>query len=179
MKKIRLYGCPKEMVETYKMLSSTTKVEVSPITDNDLDRTMNEIFMHDCQFEENVILEEMFMIFQGFTPDEMLNYLNILKEHNVPYGGIKIIETDHNKNWKLRDLFSEVLLEHELFKKSEILKQVLISTSNVNTDKLNEDDKTKFKELLMKGYMMLQNPSRDLENIDSCTREIMNYLKKM
>ncbi len=179
MKKIRLYGCPKEMVETYKMISSTIKVDISSIVDSDLNKTVNEIFACDSQFEENKNCEEMFMIFQGFSPDEMLNYLNVLKEHDVPYGGIKIIETEHNKNWKLADLFNEVRLEHEIFKKSEILKQVLMATSNVNLDKLSDDDKTKFKELLMKGYMMLQNPSREQEIIDTCTREIMNYLKKM
>ncbi|MEG0170363.1 DUF3783 domain-containing protein [Anaerorhabdus sp.] len=179
MKKIRLYGCPKEMVESYKNLSSLTKVNVSTIRDEDLNKTLEEVFIEESVFEENSIYEEMFMIMQGFTTETMMDFLNKLKEMDVPFGGIKIMQTEHNKTWKLLDLLNEVKKEHELFQKSEVLKQVIMSTSKVSLHSLSEKKQIEFKEQLMKSYMILQSPERTLDQVESCIRDCLSLLKEI
>ncbi|SJZ33740.1 DUF3783 domain-containing protein [Anaerorhabdus furcosa] len=179
MKKIRLYGCPKEMVDTYKELSKITGVEVSSLCDCDLDKTLEEAFVIDSTFEENKVFDEMFMMMQGFTTEDMLEFLNKLKELEVPYGGIKIMQTEHNKTWRLHDLFEEVKKEHELFQKSEVLKQVIISTSKVDLHSLDEKKQTVFKEQIMKSYMILQSPERTLEQVEENIHACLSLLKEI
>ncbi|MEG0177591.1 DUF3783 domain-containing protein [Anaerorhabdus sp.] len=179
MKKIRLYGCPKEMVESYQRITPITKVEVSSINDDDLSMTLEESFKIDNDYHENSIYEEMFMIMQGFDTVAMMAFLNKLKELDIPFGGIKIMQTDHNKDWKLMELFKEVKQEHELFQKSEVLKQVLMSTNNIKLHSLSEKKQVIFKETLMKGYMILQSPDRTLEVVEGSIKEILSLLKEI
>lgn len=179
MKKIRLYGCNENTVNTYKMIAENNNIEFSSLPDAALGLALHEVFLQPFEYEENKVFNQMFMLFQGFTKDDMVKFIEHLKEHEVPYGGIKVVETDHNMNWKVEDLFKEVLMEHELFQKSEVLKQVIMSANQVNLHSLSEEKQKIFREQLMRAFMILQTPNRDLEMVDSCIKETLNLLKEI
>lgn len=177
MKKIRLYGCTKTMVETYKKLFDQKEVEICSISDKDIEKTVHDIFLISSEYEENGVFEDMFMLFQGFTPDSMSHFIGQLKEMEVPFGGIRILETQHNKDWRLCDLFNEVKQEHDLFQKRAVLKQLILSANQIKVETFPIEIQASYKENLMKSYMVLQNPKSHGDEIGKCIDDTVNLLK--
>lgn len=180
MKKICFYGCKEEIVYAYKLLCNKHNIEVVILSDDDLDKPLEEVFkIQDFHFADNEAFEDMFMLMDEIDRELMLKLLDEFKSEGIPFGGIKIIKTVPNAKWKISDLFKEVIREHEIFKKNEILKQLIVSANDINKGKLSHEQITKMNEVLLQGYMVMQSNEKNIELIDASIENILELLKEI
>lgn len=178
MKKVCFYGCKEEIVYGYKLICNKHNIEVIALSDNDLSKTLEVVFEdRDFHFQDNEEFNEMFMLMNGIDRELMMKLLDEFKDEGIPFGGIKIMKTVHNYNWKVRNLFEEVVKEHEIFKKNEILRQMIVAANDINKVKLSHEQVTKMNEVLLQGYMVMQTNEKNIEQIDASINNILSFLK--
>lgn len=110
--------------------------------------------------------KEEFIFMCNLCENEMNEMSQQMKAKGINFKGIRAILTQHNKDWRLIDLFDEVMADHEMFNLIDEL-QKLIKMSNVfHKDDFSLELWQPYEQALMDSYMYLQKRDFNLESLN-------------
>lgn len=176
MKKIVLYNVSEDIVDRYKNIKEFNDIVFSRIFDEDLETIINDLFKLEDHNGTNLKFEKSYMLMEGISPDD-LTYINkVLKENDLSFKGIKVMKTDHNKEWTLKALLDEVTEEDEVMSRVTILRKLIISTNDLDLNKYDEDLSFGLKQALMNGYVLIKSKDLQIDKLDEAIRNIQYFL---
>ncbi len=183
MKKILIYDSnPKERTEVLD-LCNTLEIECFCIGDDSLELSFEEalnIQENDCS-EANEYLKQ-FLLMQGFSKEEFLALDEKLMELNLSDSLIKISLTEHNGSWILRNLFAEVEKEDRLYKKIEILRNLLDECNRLDYSLSSNEQRLSIQDNFLHAFILLNSRKINEEDVDNSIHlleeQIKNYKNK-
>jgi len=179
MKKIVLYNVEEELLEKYRSIEEFKDIKFSRVFDEDLDKTVNDLF----ELEKNIgncgAFEKSYMIMSNISSDD-LNFINkTLKEYNLVFNGIKVMKTQTNKEWALKALLEEVSEEHEIVTRVFKLRKLIKSTNDMDLSKYEEPLSFGLKQALLNGYILINSKDINVDKLDEAIENINHFLKAM
>lgn len=123
--------------------------------------------------------KEEFIFMCHLSEAEMNEMSALMKEKGIQFKGIRAMLTKHNKDWRLVDLFDEVMADHEMFNLIDEL-QKLIKMSNVlNKEDFSSDKWQPYESQLMESYMYLKKREFDLQSIQERIAELKKTMNAL
>lgn len=179
MKKIVLYNVEEELLEKYRSIEEFKDIKFSRVFDEDLDKTVNDLF----ELEKNIgnceAFEKSYMIMSDISKDD-LNFVNkILKKYDLEFNGIRVMKTQINKDWTLKALLKEVSEEHEIMTRIFKLRKLIISTNDMDLNKYEEPLSFGLKQALLNGYVLINSKDINIDKLDEAIANIKQFLKAM
>lgn len=178
MKKIVLYGSGEETIKAVREAAAELGMHVFLTSDACLDMTLGEVFDSGCdQAGAADAFEHEYMLAEGIEVEELIALMRRLRSAGTEYEGIKVMRTETNQYWKLKDLFSHTAEEHRIVQKARVLQQILKSTNDIELSKLAEEEAAPLKEAMMASYFLLKSGEYTAEQLDAASAELMAALK--
>lgn len=177
MKKILFYQLEDIQKQVYPSIAKRLGYTMISLDDNDLDKSLKDLFT----VEENHrgICEEFqdsFFVMNEMTTQDLMILLDAFQTAKMPYKGIKVMRTETNENWTLRELFQETSQEHQMFQNVKLLDQLLKSSNTVDLFLLKEEDREHFKQTLMSSFLLLKSGQFTKEELDRAIQEMKDAL---
>ena len=119
------------------------------------------------------------MIMQDLTKEDLMDFLRRTKEKGLEFEGIKIMRTENNASWLLKDVFLETKSEHETMKRVFVLQQIMKSCNEIDLSAVEEDSKGEFANALMDAYMLLQMGEYDAAQVEAASARLMEAMRKI
>lgn len=124
-------------------------IDYSYLIESDLNVKMNELLEKTNVDIQNISFKYPFVFMHEYSEEEMNEITHSLKSNQV--NAIYAVSTPHNLQWTLKDLFNELLEEHEIFQTMNELQELMkefIPNMNQNQE---------IKMMLMEAFIVLQN----------------------
>lgn len=177
MKKILYYRLDETEQNVYPKLLKRLGYQMLACNDNDLDTTLEELFLR----EESSIgscerFEHSYFIMSGMTKEDLQVVLDAFQTAKLPYKGIKVMRTETNAKWTLRELFAETASEHEMFQNVKLLDQLIRSCNVVDITLMEENEREKFKQVLMDAFILLKSGMYTNEELQEAIRNLKDVL---
>ncbi|MCR4949698.1 MAG: DUF3783 domain-containing protein [Solobacterium sp.] len=178
MKKIVCYGSGDETLQVIRKAAEELGVQVFLISDACLDMTLGEVFDAEADLPGSAdAFEHEYMLAEGIEVEELISLMRKIRSAGEEYEGIKVMRTETNQYWKLKDLFSHTAEEHRTVQKARVLQQILKSTNDIDIAKLAEEEAAPLKEAMMASYFLLKSGEYTAEQLDAAAAELMTALK--
>jgi len=177
MKKVLLYGLEEEESSRIQGILAKHDIATYILNDEVLEETVEKAFdLEDDTNNSHTVFEEAFFICQELTLEELLNLLKEIEADGKEFDGIKIMRTENNASWTLRDLMFNAKEEYEAARKAIILEEMIRNCDQLDLSSLNHEEMEEFKENLMSAFITLK--SGDFTNAQ-ITREIDKLKESM
>ena len=177
MKSLAFYNLSDELFEKIVNIEELKEFHFNRIYDENLNTHVKDVFLLDTFSGECKVYNKTYMIMDGLNVDDIKSLSNIFLENKIEFKGIKILHTEKNSDWSLKDLFLEVNAEDRIFQLNQKLREVLISLNDYDLSKYPEEKTFALKKSLMDGFLILNNKSASIELIENAINNI-NYLKE-
>lgn len=103
-------------IENYYSIISICKlmnIELYEIEDHMIHLKIKDLLNKKVKKRKNKSLAMPLIVFSGFTPENIDNLLNALKNGNVPFIPLKASVTATNLNWSFEQLYEHILNEYQ------------------------------------------------------------------
>lgn len=103
-------------IENYYSIISICKlmnIELYEIEDHMIHLKIKDLLNKKVKKRKNKSLAMPLIVFSGFTPENIDNLLNALKNGNVPFIPLKASVTATNLNWSFEQLYEHILKEYQ------------------------------------------------------------------
>ena len=118
MKKILLYGVNDETADQYQTLAANSSIAMYIINDSVLDTSVEKLFeINDDLDNQHADFENAYMVLQEIEVNELVLLLKQMTSIGKPFEGIKIMRTESNNQWSMRELFMQAEREYNVTKK--------------------------------------------------------------
>lgn len=124
-------------------------VDYSYLNESNLNMNMNELLQKTNVDIQDISFQYPFVFMHEYSEEEMNAITYALKSNQV--NAIYAVSTPYNLQWTLKDLFNELLEEHEIFQTMNELQELMkefIPNMNQNQE---------IKMMLMEAFIVLQN----------------------
>ena len=142
-------------------------IDYSYLNELDLNEKMDDLLNKtNLKFQE-ISFKHPFVFMHEYSEEEMNHITSHLKSNQI--NAIYAVSTPYNLQWTLKDLFNELLEEHEIFQTINSLQSLMkefIPFMNGNQ---------KIKNLLMEAFIVLQN--KDLNQMKQMIQKLNNTKK--
>lgn len=177
MKSLAFYNLNDELFSKLVNIEELNEYRFNRFYDEDLSSKVKDVFLVNSFNGECKLYDKTYMIMDNLSVDDIKSLSNIFLKNNIEFNGIKILHTEKNSEWSLKDLFTEVNEEDKLFKLNQRLREVLISLNDYDLSKYPEEKTFALKKALMDGFLILNNKSAGVELVENAINSI-NYLKE-
>lgn len=103
-------------IENYYSIISICKlmnIELYEIEDHMIHLKIKDLLNKKVKKRKNKSLAMPLIVFSGFTPENIDNLLNALKNGNVPFIPLKASVTATNLKWSFEQLYEHILKEYQ------------------------------------------------------------------
>lgn len=152
-------------------IQDALNIETIDVTHVNEEAVLGDIICGNCSYDHSS-LTGSFIIMNECSEEEMNQISALLKSHGEH--PIQIVVTQHNKQWKIKDLIEEVNQEHALFSKMNELGQYMRKLNDAKDLRLNNEDK----ETIMEAFSLFQKKEISLEKIDTAIVKMKQLLAK-
>ena len=175
MKKV--IGYTKNTDERLKALFESHGIGLVYVQDECLDKKISDLFeMSDSSCKGGCEYPDV-MVMQDITTVDLDMFEDWCNEAHLSFDGIKVLRTDTNANWTLKELIHEVTLEHETIGKLSELQNAVNGLMTVNVGKLPASLKMSYNQLIME-VMGVMNREASVNEINSCLNKVNDFLRK-
>lgn len=174
MTKILLYIHDEDIFNLMEKVAKESNYEVLRIDDSYLNMRLGELFLEKNNSYNNHSYINDYLFMSGLTTEDLIDYLNKLRELGLEFEGIKVMETDTNKEWLLEEVMKETEKEHQVMQKINILQALMRSCNEMDLSVASD----KLKKNLMNAYLLLQSGEIGLEAVNEAINGIMEALKE-
>ncbi|MEG0737518.1 MAG: DUF3783 domain-containing protein [Longicatena sp.] len=184
MEKIAFYGGTQGDEE--KILDVITKqgMKALPIHDEDLFQSVGAIFGYEGFEKEDSSgeitgLDDAFMILDGVSDEQITSLNQALKEANIAFVGAKAMVTQHNKEWRLLDLFKEIQSEHAYFKAYAAFKVTLLEVNQFQQANYTPESWVIFQGAMLEAYLTYQAQTGDTQEIIEAHQQLQTAIQQL
>lgn len=180
MKKILLYDASGIDVQTVREICNLFETEFVYIGDKTLGLSFEEALkLNEDDLSEKKPFQHSFLLLQGFTKDEFLAFDTKLNEKDISSQLIKISLTEHNGSWILENLFKEAEKEDRLYKKIEILRNLLDECNRLDYSVSSLDERAVCQDQLLHAFILLYGGKINEEDVDNSIHLLEEQIKKI
>ena len=173
-----LYGLDDHSADKTQILLEQNGIAAYIVGDDVLDQPLSALLKAEEDFDgRHQAFDCSFMVFDGIDVNELIRTLSYLREHGAEFDGVKIMRTDANSDWVLKELFTHTRREHELARKAMILQEMIASCNGINLTDADTKAKTEFKKALMEAFMLLKSGQYTDEAMDRAIRNLSSSMK--
>ena len=178
VKKILIYGLDEPIADKTQNILERQGIAAYVFGDDVLDQTVDSVFSAEEDFDgRHQAIPQSFMIFDGFDLNGVLSTLDILRRMHAEFEGVKVMRTELNSNWKMKDLLNRTSDSFEVSKKAIVLNELIQSCNGIDLSDGDAKARTDFKKALADAIKMLQSGSYTCEQIDRITVNLTNAMK--
>ncbi len=178
VKKILIYGLDEAEADKTQAILERIGIAAYVIGDDVLDEKVNRVFETEEDFGgRHLEFPKQYMLFDGFDLNGVMSVLDLLSRNRADFDGVKIMRTDTNSEWKMRDLLTHTAKSFEVGKKTLILDEVIRSCNGIDLSEADGKVRTEFKKSLTEALKLLQSNAYDVEQIDRVTSNLVNAMK--
>ncbi len=183
MKKILLYDSNPDEREMVLNLCNSEEIECFYTGDNSLDLCFEDALdIYENDDSEINAYTKHFLLMRGFSKEEFLKLDEKLMELNLSDSLIKISLTEHNGGWLLKNLFKEVEKEDRLYKKIEILRNLLDECNRLDYSLNSNEQRLAIQDNFLHAFILLNSRKINEEDVDNSIHlleeQIQNYKNK-
>lgn len=183
MKKIVVYDSNLSERKEVSKLCDAFGIECFYIGDNYLDFCFTDALkIQENDKSEAIKYTKHFLLMQGFSKEEFLALDEKLMEFNLSDSFIKISLTEHNGSWMLKNLFEEVEKEDRLYKKIEILRNLLDECNRLDYSLSSNEQRLAIQDNFLHAFILLNSRKINEEDVDNSIHlleeQIQNYKNK-
>lgn len=124
-------------------------VDYSYLNESNLNMNMNELLQKTNVDIQDISFQYPFVFMHEYSEEEMNAITYALKSNQV--NAIYAVSTPYNLQWTLKDLFNELLEEHEIFQTMNELQDLMKELMPI----MNQNQEIKM--MLMEAFIALQN----------------------
>lgn len=121
--------------------------------------------------EDTAVVQDELMAFYGFSNSRLNQFLQAYRQKGIEPVALKAMVTEHNRDWRLVDLFGELKREHALFQKLERLQQL------IGQGIAMQDRPPELEHCLSEGRTLLQSGEPDDVKLGVLINKLEEYLK--
>lgn len=165
-----IYLYDQKNIESLKNILKSYNITYSLIGDEDLDKTVIDLFEKKEISIKQKIYSFNFILFKNNNRDTITNFYNDCKKQGILFTH-KAILTIHNANWKLNDLLIEINEEHHFFQKWEYLHALLKEANNLNPNAFTKESYEPYKTAFLKAYIYTKTMP-DKNQIDTIIQDL-------
>ncbi len=178
MKKILLYGLNDETADQYQTLAANNSIAMYIINDSMLDTSVEKLFeINDDLDNQHADFENAYMVLQEIEVNELVLLLKQMDSIGKPFEGIKIMRTESNRQWSMRELFIQAEKEYNVTKKAMVLQELIRSCNGLDVSELDPHQRNEFKDGIMNGYMLLKSGEYDEDALNAAIAVLSENLK--
>ena len=178
MKKILIYGLDETEADKTQAILERIGIAAYVIGDDVLDEKVNRVFETEEDFDgRHQEFPLSYMLFDGFDLNGVMSVLDLLHRNRQDFDGVKIMRTDTNSSWKMKDLLTHTAESYEVGKKTLILDEVIRSCSGLDLSEADGKVRAEFKKSLSEALKLLQSNAYNAEQIDRVTVNLVNAMK--
>lgn len=171
---ILLYHLNEEMPKggQLRKLAENMGIKAVTIAEKDLGQKLGALALsgHSSETTESYsgpAPQDELMIFCGFSRSCLDRFLSRCRQEGIEPVSLKAVLTEHNREWKVIDLFSELKKEHELFEKYHRLQQLLQAANGLNGEKKIQADR-----LAEKCKIAMEKNEPDIKELSSLADQL-------
>lgn len=162
-------------LEQYKIINQCAKelmILCDGIGQEDLNKLVKEKVAGDeVGYQENENFKEI-MIFNEVSKEEVVQFINRLKNKGLEYRGTIGVINENNSLWTIGYFLEELYREHQLIQKINELWMDMQELNQHDLTQCSEKEKNK----IMAVYLFLQQPKE--EDLDYHKKELLQILSK-
>lgn len=178
VRKILIYGLDEPNADKTQNILERQGIAAYVIGDDVLDQTVNSVFNAEEDFDgRHQEIQQSFMIFDGFELNGVLSTLDLLRRMGAEFDGVKVMRTDINSNWKMKDLLKRTKESFEVSKKAIVLNEVIQSCNGIDLSGGDAKARAEFKKALTDAIKLLQSGSYVPEQVDRVTHNLTAAMK--
>ena len=178
VKKILIYGLDETEADKTQAILERIGIAAYVIGDDVLDEKVNRVFETEEDFDgRHQEFPLSYMLFDGFDLNGVMSVLDLLHRNRQDFDGVKIMRTDTNSSWKMKDLLTHTAESYEVGKKTLILDEVIRSCSGLDLSEADGKVRAEFKKSLSEALKLLQSNAYNAEQIDRVTVNLVNAMK--
>ena len=178
MKKILIYGLDESEADKTQAILERIGIAAYVIGDDVLDEKVDRVFETEEDFDgRHQEFPLSYMLFDGFDLNGVVSVLDLLHRNGQNFEGVKIMRTDTNSSWKMRDLLAHTAASYEVGKKTLILDEVIRSCHGLDLSEADGKARAEFKKSLTDALKLLQSNAYNAEQIDRVTVNLVNAMK--
>lgn len=179
MKKVIFYGLTPENKDIYFEIVNKKGIEVSAVDDTQLEmRFKQALNIEPNDLGNSEAFEHSYLLMEGLSKEEIRDINNAFDEVGKHFDGIMVSATPTNREWSLRDIFTESLQEARVMHQMYTLQTMIESTNGLDLNKLNAEDASIVKQALMDSYLMLVREENTYEQLTGQIKVLQEALKK-
>ena len=180
MQKVLLYNVKNETFKIFEKVLEKRNIPYFSIDDSCLDITVEGLFsLEEDSLGGGYHFREEYMLMKGISHEELLDILKEMHALGGEFEGIKVMYTETNASWLLKDLLEETEKEHEVMQKVLILQETLKSCNEIDFNNYSEEDGASLKLAMMDAYMYLQAGNYEKEIIEEKVQSLMDALRNI
>lgn len=178
MKRIVIYlGDEQTKKSPLELVLNTMELPYEFLNDEDLNETIGYLMKLNGYLSTNSTSTPLhfsndLMILQDITDQEILEMNTKLKELNVSMER-KAMITEHNKQWLLKDLLTEIEEEHTYFRTRDNILEVLQASSKLIISAYEETSWKAYEQAFYQAYETLQKQAT-LDELQSAYKTLSN-----
>ncbi len=178
MGKLIFYSADKQKTACLAQLAGEKGHLLASADDSCMDLTLAELFASmDTHEGAADAFEEEYLIFDGFSKDEVYSFSEEIENRCGEFEGIKCIRTAYNETWPLKYLFHEIYLEHQTARKAMVLDQMLRAAGTVDFSAMKKEEAAALKKAYMDGFVLLQSGVYTDDQITDAVKKIAEALR--
>lgn len=178
VRKILIYGLDEPNADKTQNILERQGIAAYVIGDDVLDQTVSSVFNAEEDFDgRHQEIQQSFMIFDGFDLNGVLSTLDLLRRMGAEFDGVKVMRTDINSNWKMKDLLKRTKESFEVSKKAIVLNEVIQSCNGIDLSGGDGKARAEFKKALTDAIKLLQSGSYVPEQVDRVTHNLTAAMK--
>ena len=148
-------------------------IQVFLLDDGMMNKTVAQILEHQHSSNQDCTrYETAFMLMNNIEEEDFRSIVEQTKAAKWGVDPVKMMVTEHNREWTLASLFEEVSKEHALFQKVEQIASMMRQVNDLDMSQWDEEKKENMKMTVMKAYMLLNGGDFDEKRVDESLNEL-------
>lgn len=158
---------------------SKMQIKVSLLDDGMLQRRVEDLLQDKdlISNQDSTHFDTSFMLMNNITDEELKTILAQGEQAKWDYHPIKMMVTEHNREWTLKELFAEVSREHQLFAKAEVLSGLIRQADKADRSSWDAERLQHCNEVLMSSYVLLKSGDFEEARLDQAIESLRACLQ--
>ena len=162
-----IYGLDDPAADRTQTILERHGIAAYVIGDDVLDQTVGTVFNTEEDFDgRHLEVPQSYLLFDGFDVSGVIDVLKVLRNNGAEFHGVKVMRTELNSSWPMRNLLTRTNTSFQLGKRAIILEEMIQSCNGLDLSDVDVKARADFKKTLVDAVKLLQSGSYDLEQID-------------
>ena len=171
-KEIYCYKINEADLQLLNTITEALDITTYFLDDGMLKNTVQEILDHQANATSRCDQFDLSFMLLNNIDDEDLRTIHDQTAEKLTVDPVKMMVTEHNRQWQLAALFEEVSKEHRLFSNVEKIAALMKKLNDVDMSQWDNAKKESMKMTVMKAYILLNSGNFNEQNVEESLNEL-------